>query len=416
MTNKNKEKRGEEFFSPSDRIVKSNVLIGSKYRATLNELKLTALTLSRIPSAKLDAEGSLVVEMGASEIRDILNISPRSGGFYRTLSKTAQKMVGRVLGIDDPENKRFAFFPFISMAAYENSCLKVRFVPEMTKFLLNLSSNYSILSLSVMLQWRSSYAYRLYEILRSRCFYPKDVAKRDNKFRIWFSVSELKLEIGAINPNIGRVQDILRETGERGTPDWDRACEAAKDQVYKDWAIFKRDVLDKAIAEINSNDQASMHIEYTLHRGANRKVSGITFFVDTSKEHDGTGNPGEYTEVFTAKKDLTEDDKFIVIGQILEEIEEKISILDAKRIAEAAEYDMDKVRIAYSIAQASNTDIRNLVSWMVSAIEKSYKPPVKKAGKTKKNDFHNFDERDDDLDAIVAEEMRGRDGKKGKKK
>ena len=402
MPNTEKKTIEEEFFSPSDRIVKSNALVGSKYRASLNELRLTAYMLSRIPDAQVDARGGLVIEMGAGELKDVLNVSHRSGSFYATLSRTAEKMVGRTLGIRDPQNNRFAFMPFIDLAVYENSCLRVRFVPEMSKYLRDLSSSYTVYSLRLLMQWSSVYSYRIFECLKARCYYPKDAPKGDNKFRIWYSVSELKLEIGAINPDIGKVKEILQTSSRNGAPDWDRACAAAKDQVYKDWPIFKRDVLDKAIKEINSNEQASMHIEYTLQRGAKRKVTGITFFVDTNPHHERTGNPGEYIEVPAEKRMLSEDEKLEILDQVMGEIEEKISILDAKKIAEAADYDIDKVRLAYSIACGSK-NIDNIVGWMISAIKDGYEPPKRKAGRPRKNAFNNFEQRDTDYNELLKD-------------
>ena len=53
----------------------------------------------------------------------------------------------------------------------------------------------------------------------------------------------------------------------------------------------------------------------------------------------------------------------------------------------------DKIKIAYEVAENNSKPIDNLYSFLKDAIEKGYKPPVKKVND--KKGFNNFQQRDD---------------------
>ena len=75
-------------------------------------------------------------------------------------------------------------------------------------------------------------------------------------------------------------------------------------------------------------------------------------------------------------------------------IEEEISFNDIKAICKAADYDMEKIKNAYNIAQTSG-NISNLVGFLIKAIKDGYSKPVKKRGRPpKKNTFNNFPQRE----------------------
>lgn len=89
-------------------------------------------------------------------------------------------------------------------------------------------------------------------------------------------------------------------------------------------------------------------------------------------------------------------------------IEENLSFKDIKAICKASNYDIEKIRNAYNIAQET-PNITNLVGFMIKAIQEEYTVPVKKKGRPKKNKFNNFDERQynfDDLEKGILNAQR----------
>ena len=71
-----------DFYQNSD-YVKSNFLIGAKYKSSLLENKVMAISLNKIKDAEEDKEGTLIVRLKASELKKLLD--SKSGSFYSQL-------------------------------------------------------------------------------------------------------------------------------------------------------------------------------------------------------------------------------------------------------------------------------------------------------------------------------------------
>jgi len=333
----------EDFFSPTDIYQKSNVLISAKYKSTILENKVMAIILSQINNAKEDKEGSLVVNIPASYLREKLDV--KGGSFYSHLERVAASMTGRVVGMSDKESQKFLFVPLISLAKYSDGVFTCRFVPEMKKHLTSLKANFTQMHLSQTLSFKYNASLRLYEILKSYCYQPKKMQGSyiKDKYEIHLSVSELKLEMGVINPAVGSVQTILTETGLRGIPDYDRAVESAKDQMYLQFGEFRRACLDKAITEINKKTE--MQVELVAHRsGKGRTIQDITFLVKIDKDKFKSKMESEEESIDIEPSQAEKDE---CIDFVIDLIEEKIKATQARSICEAALYNRDKIRKAY---------------------------------------------------------------------
>ena len=95
--------------------------------------------------------------------------------------------------------------------------------------------------------------------------------------------------------------------------------------------------------------------------------------------------------------DITDD----LIDELRDIIEEKLPTKDLRAVLEASNGDIDKVKNAYEIAKSSNTDINNLTGFLLCAIKNDYKPKKKKPARKKRENFSNFEERDDNFDDFV---------------
>ena len=65
-------------------------------------------------------------------------------------------------------------------------------------------------------------------------------------------------------------------------------------------------------------------------------------------------------------------DSMEVMDQIQDIIDQKIKFSEIRAIAEAADYDIDKVKAAYDLSKKAK-NIDNFVGWMISAIKNDYK-------------------------------------------
>ena len=253
----------------------SNALIGAKYGATLLENKILAIAFSELDRAQFAPDGTIVVSFKAAELRKLLG--DENNNLYNSLKKVSEKMIGRVFGITNDENHEFHYAALVTNADYVNGVFTITFNSKLRNYLVNLKDRYTLLSLSEMLSFKSVYAFRIYEILRSHAFEKNHYAQRrtDGGYEISAGLSELKFQLGIINAQEPEVQRILQKTV---PPDYDAAMEAAKVQKYKSYTQFRRGILDPAIAEIN--EKTGMNLSYnTLRSGLGGKVVSVEFVI-----------------------------------------------------------------------------------------------------------------------------------------
>lgn len=252
---------------------KSNFLIGSKYKSSLLEMKLTSIALTKMQRMEFTEDtgsGDLICSMRASELRHLLP-NGNDGSFYQQLEPVAKMMTSRTVGWSDPERHEFDYVTVITRASYKDGIFTVKFNSDLKKYLKNLHQQYTILQLPTMLNFKSAYSFRLYEVLSSKCYYPKGKERDDDLFKVSFSLSELKLEMGVVNANLDSVQRVLRGTE---TPDYDKAVERSPEKQFNRWSDFRNRVIDVACKEIN--ETSDMQVEYeTVKQGRGGRVVGL---------------------------------------------------------------------------------------------------------------------------------------------
>lgn len=376
---------------------KSNFLISSMSKGGLLENQLNAIGLQKIFTGHYfeDKETkSQVVRVTASEIRKLLNTN--SGSFYAKLANVAQAATGRIIGFINPENQTFDFLPINSRMSYSGGTLEIRYNSELKSYLTNLKTNFTVLNLETMLSFKSLYSFRLYELLKSKAFYQK-YENHEHRIHIYYSVAELKLKLGIVDPE----DPIIKaELDKNPAPDYEKVvavyeeeqkakAEAAvrimeerlKDKditpkekktllikekqkyfpTYCEWRVLKGEMLDPALAEIEKLAD-DIDIEYELRKnGRGGKVTGIDFFVAIPE-----------TKIQTKEKEeLSEDAKLDILEQIGDIVDIPLKIKDLRTIAEAAEYDVMKVKKA-NMALTKCNNVTNPVGFLISAIKEEY--------------------------------------------
>lgn len=377
------------YYKNSD-YVKSNLLIGAKYKSSLLENKVMAISLNKIKDAEEDKEGTLIVRLKASELKKLLD--SKSGSFYSQLDKIGSSMTGRVIGMSDPENERFHYMSVINNAHYENGVLTLEYNKNLNGYLKNIKQNFTKLNLETMLDFKSVYSFRLYELLKSRAYYPRGEKRKDNAFVVTYDLPELKLDLGVINAELANVQKILNNSKK---PDYEAALEASPEKVFTTWFEFRRNCIDVAVKEINEKrDRTEMEVDYKPRKsGQGGKVYGVDFYIKLYKRVDESAE--------SAIKELSEDEKLNFYDEIRDVIECGIKSKDAKAIAEAAEFNMDTIKSKYELAKEQDVD--NIVGFMIAAIKNDYTRVSVSGNKNKKNSFTDFKQRTYDFEELERE-------------
>lgn len=361
---------------------KSNFLIGAKYKSSLLENKILAVSLTKV---RKDESGQLISTVTASELKKYMKKT--NGSFYDQLYSCADNLTNRQIVMEDRENHKFMILNIVQTALYDNGKFTIKYNSDLEKYLYGLQQNFTKLSLPVMMSFKSVYSFRLYELLKSKAYYPRDKKQTENLFRITFSLSELKLDLGAVNSSYDRVQRVLKGS----SPDYDKAVEAAKEKTFARWGDFKDRVIDVAVNEINSMPEACMNVSYELGKaGRGGKVYEVSFIVKlTSGITELVESEVVIAPIITADMGVVE-----LIDNLLEN--EDMRVKDIKAIAVAAENNFERVKNAYEIYQKQKVKAANFTGWMIAAIKNGYKDSRKYLG----NGFPDFEQNEYDFQQL----------------
>ena len=375
-----------DYYNNSD-YSKSNFLISSKYKSSLLENKIMAITLSRIQDAYEDPAGGLIVTIKGSELKKMLKT--KSGSFYEQLELTASKMTGRTIGMSNPEKEEFYYMSVVTNAYYRNGEFSIEYNKSLNKYLKELKQNFTRLNLMTMLNFSSGYSFRIYELIKSKMYMPKGVVNKDNKYKISFGLAEFKFEIGVINAELSSVKAILNNSK---FPDYIKASKVSEEKMLDNWAELRRRAIDVAIKEIN--EKTELEVDYDTERtGKGGKVVGITFYVKAKD------NAIQEEDEEIVEREYSSEEKENIIASILKLIKEEIRIRDARIIAEAASYDLELIKKKYELSKTK--EIKNITGWMIKAIKEDFnEASASKKRELVKNKFNDFEQRDYDFDQL----------------
>lgn len=293
----------------------------------------------------------------------------------------------------DPVKQEFRAMNVIQDAEYKDGFLVIRYNNSINNELWDLKSNYTVLNLKDTMKLNSTYSAQLYEMLKSNYDFLRAKYHRDENISWNVNLIELQLRLGVINAEGNKT--IFNES-RKENPDYDKIDEIAREKgliKYKNFSAFNQFILKKAVKEINEKTVIDVKVDY-LKSGRGAKVREILFTISDKKNNlkeDLIGN-------IIVPKELTEEQKFdaiIEIGRIVK----GVSSSEVKAIAEAADYQIDKVIEAYQLAENSK-GIDGITGWMIAAVKEGWAEKKSTSPQNNKDKFKNFKEREYDYDDL----------------
>ena len=357
---------------------KSNELINAMGKGTALSQKLFAIGMQHI---KVDDTNNVVATIYGTDLRKMFKSS--SGSLYEHIEALCDRQIKGAtifdwnLLIKDKENGKLEAHQVVTDASFKNGTLTLRYNNSLTDKIVNLKKGYTVLSLAETLSLKSVYSLRLYEMLKSALDYKSAITKGSGAQVFEYDLTELKLELGIINS--GGDNKIKTEL-EKEYPDYDRVAELVEktgQTKYKEYKIFNRNVLSKAKEELNK--KTSLIIDYEPIKSG-RKTVGIRFYVDKK------GNE----EKVSVNKEINKDE---VMDELIEFMLDYFKVREIREIAEAAEYDVDKIKKAYNYMLNYNTTVEVPVAFMIDCVRNEYYANVPKKQIRPKNSFNNFEQR-----------------------
>ncbi len=374
-----KEKRDQLIVNKSYK--KSNELINAMGKGTALSQKLFAIGMQHI---HVDETNNVVATIYGTDLRKMFKSS--SGSLYEHIEALCDRQIKGATIFDwnllmkDKENGKIEAHQVVTDASFKNGTLTLRYNNSLTDKIVNLQKDYTVLSLAETLSLKSVYSLRLYEMLKSAYDYQSAVTKKQGEMVFEYLLPELKLELGIINS--GGSKEIKAEL-EKDSPDYDRIDELAEktgQNKYKEFKIFNRNVLLKAKEELNK--KTSLVVDYEPIKSG-RKAVGIRFFV-TKKEQEAP----KTVQIVQANRDE-------ILDELIDLMHDDFKLREIREIAEAAEYDISKIKKAYEYMQNYGTDIDVPIAFIKDCIKKGYYNTESKSKSGKSSSFNNFTQRTD---------------------
>ncbi|NFV14559.1 replication initiation protein [Clostridium sporogenes] len=317
-------------------VTKSNTLINSSYDLSLEEQRIILTIASMVQP---DDEEFKPYKFRISDFMRLLNVKSKTK--YSEIPKITKELMQKVFEIK--QNERILQIAWLSSAEYipKTGIIELEFSPKLKPFMLGLKEFYTSYKLGNVLELKSKYSIRVYELLKS------------NEFKKTFEI------------NVEDLRDMLK----------------AKTKSYKIYQNFKNRIIIKAQQELEEKTDISFEFE-EIKTG--RKVTSLKFYIKSNKKN----NAKEEMSATSEEPNYIEQVKSI--------FDEEISNLQAKQIFDTSKGNIELIKEKYQIAKQTN-NINNLVGWLIDALKRDYKEPI---GKTKVDKFNDFEQRNYNFDDL----------------
>ena len=211
--------------------VMENALIEARYSLTVEEQRLVLTTIAMLDNVETAPSGFPMLKIQKKLIIETTGLHEKD---YKVIEKSLERLMSRVIKIKT--DKGFELYQWFAKAKYNkgDEHIEVQFHPDLKPYLLELKKRFTKIPLKQVLQLRSKYAIRLYELLKRY---------EDTGFRTDY------------------LQDLRKKLG-------------VEEKEYPRFEAFERKVLKTAINEIN--EKTDLEVSYTKKR-TGRKISHIEF-------------------------------------------------------------------------------------------------------------------------------------------
>lgn len=252
--------------SLDNQVVKSNKMIQGKYKMSALEQKLVLTLCSKIKS---DDDMFMEFSMTVNEFSNFLGIDNKDYEFNRTLKRKCKILNNKdiEMNLGTKENPDWLFFHWFEYIRYipGTATIKMKFSPVLEPYLLNLKETYTKYRLGYVINFKSEYSFRFYEIMKQY------------------------EQIGERTVTIDEIKELLMIDKEK----------------YTKYSHLKAKVIQKAIEEINKYSDIKINLE--KEEKERKKVVGLVFSINKNDYRYPVENYLEYEKYSKkTKKELQE--------------------------------------------------------------------------------------------------------------
>lgn len=311
-------------------VVKSNQLIEARYRLSLQESRVILWLLMQISP---DDEDFKQHKMGIKEFAKM--IGAEVDNQYSKLRVVTKRLMQRAIEIYDPEKKEWLQVSWLSSIKYQSTkgSVLLRFDPELKPYLLKLKGHFTKLEVTDLLQLKSIYSIKIFELLKQY----EAIGKRT------ISVDDLRAYCGI----------------QKGK--------------YRNYNAIKLYVIERAAAEINAKTE--YEIDYKEIKES-RKIVDLEWIIK-KKTH---LEKSQLKKAETIQKELRSGNA--IISQL---VEYGFTKLQASKIVKLNTQETISNALKTVDIQISRGHVKNTQAMIRTAIEERWKPDVFVSKKRKTN-------------------------------
>lgn len=289
-------------------IVKSNQLINASYKLTLQEQRVIIFLASLI---RKDDEDFRLYKIKTKDFAEIVQIKNKD--IYKELQLITAKLKSRELTIIK-ENGLPLQMNWLASADYYKGYIELELSVKLKPYLLQLKEHFTKYQLKNIIGLKSSYAIRIYEILKSHQY----------KGEVYFKLEDLKAVLGIPKSK------------------------------YSKYTNFRIKILEKSKEELNEKSDITFNFE---PKKQGRKIIGIWFFIkhkEDTKKSDKIANIELYSEL---------QDYYCLTPE------------QAKKVLKEYERNPEKIRanLEYVAKRYKSDKIKNIAPYTLKAIKENYK-------------------------------------------
>ncbi|SFH52464.1 Initiator Replication protein [Priestia megaterium] len=305
-------------------VTKSNILIESTYKLSLQEQRILLIMASKVQP---NDETLKTYRFRAKDFIEIVG-NKKGTGFYSYLKEIVNGLQTKILTIKEKGRQRNYNWVITSIYEENEGYITLQFHPSLKYLFLELKEKFTSYQLENVVRLNSVYSIRIYELLKQY----ERLRKR-----------ELTLE---------ELRHFL-------------AIEPTK---YKQYGHFKNKVLTVAQKEINN--KTDIHFEFVEIK-TGRKVTSIEFIINGSSALNA-GSPSEEKkpkveksslDLVTNEKDNSLEPDLVKLGVKSEKIEWILSEFTKEQVERNIKYTQERLIIG---------DIAHPQSYVIKAIQKDY--------------------------------------------
>jgi len=320
--------------------------MNSSYDLSMEEQKII-LTLASMVNP--DDEEFKPYRFKITDFMELIGVKDQSK--YIEVPRITKELMKKVFEIK--EDKKIIQVAWLSSAVYEKGSgyVELEFSPRLKTYMLQLKDLFTRYRLANVLNMKSKYSIRIYELLKSNEF-------KEQKF--------LELEV-----------DELRKL-------------LKADKIYPRYYDFKNKILKVTQKELVKVSDIAFEFEEIRYA---REVKSIKFFIRANKPQNGAvvDDSPHIESKDTSKEEKPLESKLEPLRAIMDK---SITNLEIKKIYDAGKGNLEKIIKIYYYAKDKEVD--NLVGYMIKLLKDGYNEPKKNVPKSKKD----FTERDYDYDDL----------------